>query len=346
MKMLPLGRTGLSVSALCLGTMTWGTQNTEAEGHAQIDMAADHGLNFMDTAEMYPVNPVRAETVGNTEKIIGSWIRKGGKRDGWIIATKIGGQGGAARGGEPITADSIGRALDASLSRLNTDYVDLYQFHWPNRGSYHFRKWWTFGPKGQDRDAILANMEDCLKGIDAAIRAGKIRHWGLSNESAWGTAQWIRLADQMGVARPASIQNEYSLLCRIYDGDMAELGHNEDVPLLAFSPLATGLLTGKYKGDVTPPGSRRSLNADLSGRITPRVWAAVDAYQEIADRAGLPLAQMAIAWTLTRPFPVIPIFGATSLEQLKVALGSAGVTLAPEVLAEINAAHRAHPMPY
>ncbi len=346
MQRTTIGRTDLSVSVLCLGTMTWGTQNSEAEAHAQIAMAADHGVNFMDTAEMYPVNPVRAETVGNTERIIGSWIAKGGRRDDWVIATKIAGEGGASRGGEPITGDSIARALDASLARLRTEHVDLYQFHWPNRGSYHFRKWWTFGPAGQDRDAILANMEDCLASVGRLIASGKTRHWGLSNESAWGMAQWIRLADRMGVPRPVSVQNEYSLLCRIYDGDMAELGHNEDVTLLAFSPLATGLLTGKYRGDVTPQGSRRSLNADLSGRITPRVWPAVDAYADIAAKAGLNLAQMAIAWTLSRPFPAIPIFGATTPGQLSLALESASLRLAPDVIDAISAAHRTHPMPY
>lgn len=346
MQLKRLGAAGPMVSALCLGTMTWGTQTTEAEAHAQIDMAADQGVNFMDTAEMYPVNPVRAETIGNTERIIGTWVTKGGRRQDWTIATKLAGQGGAARGGEPITGDSIARALDASLTRLNTDYVDLYQFHWPNRGSYHFRQWWSFTPSGQDRRATLANMEDCLTAIGLQIAAGKMRHWGLSNESAWGMAEWIRLADAMGVARPASVQNEYSLLCRIYDGDMAELGHNEDVALLAFSPMATGLLTGKYQGGVIPPGSRRTLNADLSGRVTPRVWGAVDAYKAVADQAGLSLAQMAIAWTLTRPFPCIPIIGATSLEQLKLALGAADVILSPEVLAGIAAAHKVHPMPY
>ncbi|MFN0114104.1 MAG: aldo/keto reductase [Paracoccaceae bacterium] len=350
MKRLTLGPRGTSpgpaVSALCLGTMTWGNQTPEAEAHAQIDLAAERGVNFMDTAEMYPVNPVRAETVGNTERIIGNWIGKGGRRDDWVIATKIAGEGGLARGGGPITGASLAEALNASLGRLRTGHVDLYQLHWPNRGSYHFRKWWTYGPQGQDREAILANMEDCLSGIGRLIAAGKMRAWGLSNESAWGMAQWLRLADAMGVPRPVSIQNEYSLLCRMYDGDLAELGHNEAVTLLAFSPLAAGLLTGKYGPDLTPPGSRRVLNPDLSGRCTPRVWAAVAAYEAVAKAQGLSLPQMAIAWVLTRPFPALPIIGATTPGQLKVALGAADVVLSPEVLAMIGAAHRAHPMPY
>jgi aryl-alcohol dehydrogenase-like predicted oxidoreductase len=326
--------------------MTWGTQTPAAEAHAQIDRAMDAGIDFMDTAEMYPVNPVRADTVGNTETIIGNWIARGGKRDAWVIATKIGGQGGAARGGEPITGDSIARALDASLARLRTDRVDLYQLHWPNRGSYHFRKWWTFGPAGQDREATLANMHDCVAGLGRAITAGKIRAWGLSNESAWGMAQWLRIADEMGVARPVSVQNEYSLLCRIYDGDMAELGHNEKVTLLAFSPLATGLLTGKYTGGGIPPGSRASVNGDLGGRLGPRAVVAADAYVAIARDAGLDPVALALAWTLTRPFPCLPIFGATTLAQLEVALTAAEVNLQADLLDAVAAAHRAHPMPY
>jgi aryl-alcohol dehydrogenase-like predicted oxidoreductase len=341
-----LGLSGPKVSALCLGTMTWGTQNTEAEAHRQIDMARDHGVTFMDTAEMYPVNPVRAETVGRTEEIIGAWNAASGRRGDWVIATKIAGAGGAARGGEAITASSIRTALEASLRRLRTDYVDLYQFHWPNRGSYHFRQMWSFDPGKQDREATLENMADCIGEMGGLLAEGKIRAWGLSNESAWGMAEWLRLSDSAGVPRPVSVQNEYSLLCRIYDTDLGELGVNEGVTLLAFSPLATGLLTGKYRGDVTPKGSRRTLNPDLSGRLTPRVWGAVEAYAKIADDAGLDLGQMAIAWTLRRGFPCVPIFGATSRAQLRQALGAAEVKLSPDVLAAIDAAHRAHPLPY
>lgn len=347
MRKTRLGAGGPEVSVLCLGTMTWGNQTPEDEAHAQIDRALERGVNFMDTAEMYPVNPVRRETVGRTEDIIGNWIAGGGRRDDWIIATKIAGEGGAARDpGEVIDGPTIRKALEGSLRRLRTDQVDLYQFHWPNRGSYFFRKHWAYDPSGQDRAATLANMAECLETIDALVREGKIRHWGLSNETAWGMAQWIGLADQGLGPRPVSLQNEYSLLCRLYDTDLAELGHNEKVTLLAFSPLATGLLTGKYAGDVTPPLSRRTLNPDLSGRITPRVWGAVDAYVKIARDAGLDPSQMAIAWTLTRPFPTLPIIGATTLPQLEIALGAADLTLPPDVLAAIVQAHRAHAMPY
>ncbi|MCB2136609.1 MAG: aldo/keto reductase [Rhodobacteraceae bacterium] len=346
MQTTTLGPTGITVSRFCLGTMTFGSQTSETEGHAQIERAAAAGINFLDTAEMYPVNPVRAETVGRTEEIIGNWMAQGGRRGDWVIATKIAGAGGQARGGEPITGASISRALDASLRRLRTDYIDLYQFHWPNRGSYHFRQAWRYDPSRQDPAATLANMAECLEALGAAVAAGKIRHWGLSNESAWGMANWLRLAEAGHGPRPVSIQNEYSLLCRNYDTDLAELGHNEKVTLLGFTPLAAGLLTGKYQGGAIPAGSRRTLNENLSGRITDRVGPAVAAYLDIAKGAGLDPVHMALAWTLTRPFPIIPILGATTLSQLELALGAADLRLPDDVLAAIGAAHKAHPMPY
>jgi aryl-alcohol dehydrogenase-like predicted oxidoreductase len=347
MKKRPLGRTGLSVSEICLGTMTWGSRNTEAEGHAQIDMALDRGVDFLDTAEMYPVQPVKPETVGRTEEIIGSWLARTGRRGEVVIATKVSGKGqSAVRGGAPITPETIVTALEGSLKRLQTDYVDLYQLHWPNRGSYHFRQMWAYDPSGQDRAKTLAHMEAVLEAMERLMSAGKVRHFGLSNETAWGMGQWLRIAEERGWPRAASIQNEYSLLCRGYDTDLAELGVNEDLTLLAFTPLAAGLLTGKYAGDVTPEGSRRERSPDLGGRITPRVWEAVSAYLGIAARHGLDPAQMAIAWILTRPFPVIPIVGATSTEQLGIALGAGKLALSDEVKAEIAAAHKAHPYPF
>jgi aryl-alcohol dehydrogenase-like predicted oxidoreductase len=346
MRQVRIGAGGPEVSVICLGTMTFGNQTPEAEAHRQIDMAAARGVNFMDTAEMYPVNPVRVETLGRTEEIIGNWFRKGGRRGDWIVATKIAGQGGQARGGEPITGASIRRALEASLRRLGTDHVDLYQFHWPNRGSYMFRQNWGFDPSRQDRAAILANMAECLQTLAALKAEGRIGHWGLSNESAWGMAQWIGLADEGLGPRPISLQNEYSLLCRLYDTDLAELGHNEKVMLLAFSPVGAGMLTGKYAGDVTPEGSRRVNQPDLNGRMTARSAAAVDAYLKIAREAGLEPQRMAIAWTLTRPFPVVPIVGATRDWHLENALKAADLVLPDDVLKAIAAAHKAHPMPY
>ena len=347
MQTRPLGRTGLKVSALCLGSMTWGTQNTEAEGHAQIDMALDHGINFIDTAEMYPVNPLRKETTGRTEEIIGTWFAATGRRDDVILATKHSGAGyKGARDGAPISAQTIPQAIEGSLKRLQTEVIDLYQFHWPNRGSYMFRQNWRFDPSGQNRADTMAHMEETLGALQREVERGTIRHFGLSNESAWGTAQWLAAAEQVGGPRVASVQTEYSLLFRLYDTDLAELSVNEDVGLLAFSPLAAGLLTGKYQGGAVPEGSRMSIVSDLGGRKNDRAFGAVAAYQEIADANGLNLTQMALAWCLTRPFMGSAIFGATTPEQLKLALDSAVVTLSDDVLRQIDTAHRAHPMPY
>ena len=348
MKMNPLGRTGLTVSELCLGTMTFGTQTSEAEGHAQIDRALDAGINIIDTAEMYPVNPVSKETVGRTEEIIGTWnAANPGRRGDYILATKHSGEGlKAVRDGAPITAASIASTLEGSLRRLQTDYVDLYQFHWPNRGSYMFRKNWSYDPSGQDRAAVLANMEECLEELQKQVDKGNLRHFGLSNESAWGTAQWLRLSDAGLGPRVAAVQNEYSLLCRLYDTDMAELSHNEDVGLLAFSPLAAGLLTGKYQDGVVPEGSRMTFVSNLGGRVTDRMPAAVAAYLEVAQRHGIDPVHMALAWCRTRPFMASAIFGATRMDQLEHALKSVDVDLSDEVLDDIAAAHKAHPMPY
>jgi aryl-alcohol dehydrogenase-like predicted oxidoreductase len=347
MKMNPLGRTGLTVSELCLGTMTFGTQTSEAEGHAQIDRALAAGINFVDTAEMYPVNPVAKETIGRTEEIIGTWNARSGRRGDYILATKHSGAGLAAvRDGAPISSATIPGTVEGSLRRLQTDYIDLYQLHWPNRGSYMFRQNWDFDPSDQNKVQTIAHMEDTLEALQRQVDKGNIRHFGLSNESAWGTAQWLRLAEDHAWPRVASIQNEYSLLCRLYDTDLAELSVNEDVGLLAFSPLGTGLLSGKYQGGAVPDGSRKSLNPELGGRDVPRVYEAVDAYLNIAQRHGLDPVHMALAWCRTRPFMASAIFGATRMDQLEHALESVDVILSEDALADISAAHRAHPMPY
>ena len=342
-----LGRTNIEVSALCLGTMTWGTQNTVEEAHAQIERALEAGINFLDTAEMYPVNPISAETIGRTERIIGLWFERGGARDEWVVATKHSGEGMRhVRDGAPISSKTIAETVEGSLRRLQTDYIDLYQFHWPNRGSYMFRKNWEYDPTGSDPAQVRQNMDDCLGALQAEVDRGTIRAFGLSNESAWGTCQWLAASERGGGPRVATMQNEYSLLCRLYDTDMSEMSIYEDVGLLAFSPLAAGLLTGKYQGGAVPDGSRMSLNDDMGGRKTERVFAAVDAYLDIAARHGLDPSQMALAWCMTRPFMCSVIFGATTMDQLEVALGADDVTLSAEVLADISAAHRAHPMPY
>jgi len=327
--------------------MTFGTQTPEQDAHAQIDYALAAGVNFVDTAEMYPVNPVRKETTGRSEEIIGNWNAKTGRRGDYILATKHSGEGLAhVRDGAPISSQTIAATIEGSLKRLQTDYIDLYQFHWPNRGSYMFRKNWAYDPSSQNREETLANMVDCLEALQAQVDKGNIRAFGLSNESAWGTAQWLRLAEEIGAPRVASIQNEYSLMCRMFDTDLAELSVNEEVGLLAFSPLAAGLLSGKYQKGAVPEGSRKSLVPGLGGRDGPRTYGAVAAYLDIAARHQLDPVQMALAWCGTRPFMASAIFGATTQAQLTHLLGAVDVRLSDEVLQEIDQAHRAHPMPY
>jgi aryl-alcohol dehydrogenase-like predicted oxidoreductase len=347
MRRTTLGRTGIEVSEYCLGTMTWGSQNTEAEGHAQIDLALERGVDFLDTAEMYPTNPVLAETVGRTEEIIGSWIARTGRRDDLVIATKITGRGNMqVRDGAPITPQALRDCVEASLRRLRTDRIDLYQLHWPNRGSYHFRQNWGYDPSVQDRASVRDDMRAVAETMAALVAEGRVRAFGLSNETAWGTMEWLRIAAETGAPRVAAVQNEYSLLCRLYDTDMGELSHHEEVTLLAFSPLAGGLLSGKYQGGAIPEGSRLSRTPGLGGRITERVFPAVEAYHAVARRHGLDPVQMALAFVRGRPFPTVPIVGATSLAQLGRVLDAAEVVLSGEVLDDIAAVHKAHPMPF
>ena len=348
MRTITLGSTDLAITDYCLGTMTWGNQTPEADAHRQMDMALDAGITIVDTAEMYPVNPVTPETVGLTETILGNWnARNPGRRGAYVLATKITGKNaGFVRPGQDITPETFTAALDASLARLRTDVIDIYQLHWPNRGSYHFRQNWGFDPSKQDRAATRANMLAVLEAAQAAVTAGKIRHFALSNESAWGTAQWLQIAEAHGLPRVQAIQNEYSLLCRLYDTDLAELAVNERVTLLAYSPLAAGLLTGKYQDGALPEGSRMAINGNLGGRKTDRVFPAVAAYLDLAARHGLDPVHMALAFTVQRPFPVSTIFGATTADQLARILAGLDVTLSDALLAEIDAVHKAHPMPF
>ncbi|ETX29910.1 aldo/keto reductase [Roseivivax isoporae] len=347
MKMRPLGRTGLSVSELCLGTMTYGNQTPADDAHAQIERAREAGINFMDAAEMYPVNPVAKETVGRTEEIIGDWFARTGRRDEWILDTKVTGAGSeAVRDGADVTPDTLRQALEGSLRRLRTDVIDLYQLHWPNRGSYAFRQTWTFAPWEQDRAATRQHMTDLLGALSDEVARGTIRHFGLSNESTWGTAEWLRIARETGTPEVVSVQNEYSLLYRHADTDLAELLVNEGVGLLPYSPLGAGLLTGKYQGGAVPDGSRMSLNGNLGGRKTDRVFPAVDAYLQVARDFGLDPVQMALAWSARRSFVASSILGATTLEQLEHALGAADLTVTAELAQALDTVHRAHPAPY
>ncbi|MDH5356043.1 MAG: aldo/keto reductase [Gammaproteobacteria bacterium] len=347
MKYKTLGNSDLKVSDICLGTMTWGTQNTEAEGHAQMDYALEHGVNFFDAAEMYPANPISAETQGRTEEIIGAWFKASGNRDKVILATKVSGEGiDWIQDGAPISPQKINTSVEGSLKRLRTETIDLYQLHWPNRGSYHFRQSWKFDPTGQNREETLAEIHAILEALKALVDAGKIRQIGLSNESCWGTSQFLQIAEANNLPRVVSIQNEYSLMYRTYDLDLAELSHNENVGLLPFSPLACGLLTGKYHGGEKPPGSRMTISADLNGRANEISLAAADAYVAIAEKHGLDPSQMAIAFCNQRPFVTSSIIGATSLDQLAINIGASDITLNEEVLADIQQAYRHYPMPF
>lgn len=343
-----LGRTELKVSAYCLGSMTWGTQTSESDAHAQIEYALDHGVNFIDTAEMYPTNPLSKETQGDTERILGSWMGKhSSRRAEVILATKVAGSGYKnVRDGAPISPATITEALHNSLESLQTDYVDLYQLHWPNRGSYMFRQNWTYDPSPQDTSEVHDHMMAVLDALNGHIKAGKIRHIGLSNETAWGVMQWLKISGEHNLPRMVSTQNEYSLLCRLYDTDLAEVSHHEQVGLLAYSPLGTGLLTGKYKKDLTPDLSRRSINADMGGRINDRIWRILDSYLEIAKKHNLNPIHMAMGFCLSKPFVSSAIFGATNLEQLKVILEGSGFEISKEVLTDLNQVNRNHPLPY
>jgi aryl-alcohol dehydrogenase-like predicted oxidoreductase len=326
--------------------MTWGTQNSAEEAFAQIDAALDHGVNFIDTAELYPTTPGSAETAGDTERIIGAWFARSGRRGEVVLATKIVGAGNRSvrPDGAPISPQTLRVALEGSLRRLGTDCIDLYQLHWPNRGSYHFRQSWGFEPSRQSRDQE-GEFRAILETLAGFIAEGKVRHVGVSNESAWGTMAWLRLAETEGLPRMVSIQNEYSLICRLFDLDLAELAHHEEIGLMAFSPLAAGLLTGKYQGGRRPPGSRATINPGLGGRMTPFAEPAIAAYVALARAHDLDPAQMALAFAASRPFMAAVIIGATTPEQLASNLAAARLTLSDEVMAGIAEIRRQHPIP-
>lgn len=345
MQYTTLGRTDLHISKICLGTMTWGRQNTESEGHAQMDYALDHGVNFWDTAEMYAVPP-NPDTYGKTETIIGTWFAKNKKRDQVILASKIAGVGmpWIRDKTNKIDRENIIKAVEGSLSRLQTDYIDLYQLHWPNRGSYAFGQHWNYRPKF-DAAQIEENFIEVLQTLDGLIKAGKIRHIGLSNETAWGTMKWLSLAEKHNLPRMASIQNEYSLLHRLFDIDLQEVALAEDIGLLAWSPLATGMLSGKYINGARPEGTRWTL-LEKPPRDTQTAQDAVAAYMGVAEKHGLDMCQMALAFVNSRPFLTANIIGATSMDQLATNIDSINLTLSPEILRDIETVRKQFPLPF
>ncbi len=346
MKKRQLGRTDTYVSELCLGSMTWGTQNTYAQASEQIACALDHGVNFIDTAEMYPTTPMSEKTLGDTEAIIGQWVADSGRRDEVVLATKVTGNGKAwMYGGQDITAEKIRISVERSLKRMQTDRIDLYQLHWPNRGSYHFRQNWTFDATKQETQKVKDNIHEVLLALDAEVKAGRILHIGLSNESCWGSAQYLSIAEQENLPRVVSTQNEYNLMNRLFDLDLAELSHHENMGLLSFSPLAAGMLTGKYSDGKIPEGSRRSMNDKLGGRYTDKSAPICERYVSLAREHGMHPSHLALAFCLSRPFMTSAIIGATTIEQLETNLAATDITLSEELVKGIHDIYLDYPIP-
>lgn len=345
MKYSLLGNTDLKVSKICLGTMTWGVQNTEAEGHEQMNYALDKGVNFWDTAEMYAVPP-SAETYGKTEEIIGTWFKKNNKRKDVILATKVAGPGFPwIRSGSPMSKATIKEAVEGSLKRLQTDYIDLYQLHWPNRPNYHFQQNWKFNPKFE-AEKMEENHLEILHALQEIVNEGKVRHIGVSDESEWGTMKYLELSKRHNLPRMQSVQNEYSLMCRLFEPGFAEIAVAEKCGLLAWSPLATGLLTGKYLDGARPKGTRWTLFSEPPNRDTPQSNECVKAYLEVAKKYDLDPAQMALAFVNMQSFVTSNIIGATTMDQLKSNIDSINLELSPEVLADIDTVRRNFPMPF
>lgn len=340
-----LGRTGIEVSNICLGTMTFGEQNTEKEAHAQLDYALDQGVNFIDTAELYAIPP-RAETYGKTEEIIGNWLAKRGKRDDIILASKVCGPGGDwlphIRDGQTrLDRHNIVKAIDGSLKRLKTDYLDLYQLHWPDRKTNFFGR---LGYQ-HDPDDHPTPIIETLQLLNDLVEEGKIRHIGLSNETPWGVMRFLQLADWMEMPRVASVQNPYSLLNRTFEIGLAEVAIREDAGLLAYSPLGFGALSGKYLDGKLPEGARLSRWPDYDRYSNPQAVTATAAYIKLAKDHGLDPAQMALAYVNSRPFLTSTIIGATTMEQLKNNIASIDLELSTEVLEAIEAIHIRQPNP-
>lgn len=339
----PLGRTGLSVSSIALGTMTFGQQNTEAEGHAQLDIARDRGITLIDTAEIYSIPP-RAETQGSTERIIGTWLKSRGGRDKVVLASKVAGRSDTTylrADGAPTRLDArhINEAIDGSLKRLQTDYLDLYQLHWPDRRTVAL-----FGQRaGQSKWGAGAEaevpIEDTLGALADLVKAGKVRHVGLSNETAWGVHRFLEVAKETGGPRIASVQNAYNLLNRTYEIGLAEFHDRENVGLLAYSPLAQGFLTGKYLDGARPAGARTTLFDRGQRYQKPGTEDAIKAYIALAREFGLTAVQLSVAFVTSRPFVTSNIIGATSVAQLEEILATLDVSLSPELLEQVDALH-------
>ncbi len=340
-----LGTTGIEVSSICLGSMTWGEQNTQAEAFEQLDYALSMGVNFIDTAELYSIPP-KPQTYGRTEEIIGNWLRRTGNRDRIILASKIAGPGPGwvdhiRNGRTRFNRKQLQTALEGSLRRLQTDCIDLYQLHWPERDTNFFGQL-GFTPAAHDDFTPVA---ETLEALDDLVQAGKIRHIGLSNETPWGIMRFLQAAEQHGLPRVVSVQNPYSLLNRSYEVGAAEVSWREHCGLLAYSPLGFGVLSGKYLNGARPAGARLTLFPDYTRYSSPAAERATAAYADLARRHGLELSRMALAYVNSRPFLTSTIIGATTMEQLRTNIESSELDLPAEVLDGIQAIHTAHPNP-
>ena len=342
MKYTNLPNTNIKISKICLGTMTWGNQNTESEGHAQLDYAFNNGVNFIDTAELYPV-PAEAKTSGRTSEIIGTWLQKTGNRDKVILASKIAGGGDyTAHIRTTGFVKGIKDAVDLELKRLQTDYIDLFQLHWPERETN------TFGVRDYVHnlnDQWEDNFKEVLHVLDEVVKEGKIRHVGLSNEKAWGTMRYLEESKKHDLPRIISIQNPYSLLNRTFEGDLAEVSIRENIGLLAYSPLANGVLTGKYIEGKAAPNSRLNLFTHFKRYGSVQSDLATKKYLQLAKDYNISLTKMSLAFINQQPFVTSNIIGATNLEQLKENINSINVELSDELLEKINTIHEAIPNP-
>jgi len=343
MKYTTLPNTDIKVSKICLGTMTWGNQNTQDEGFAQMDLALDKGVNFFDVAELYPV-PATAETYAETERIIGNWFTKTGNRDKVVLASKIAGPGDytAHIRTNGFSKEALNEAVDNSLKRLQTDYIDLYQLHWPERNTN------TFGVRDYKIDANDKwedNFKEVLHNLDTIVKSGKVRQVGISNEGAWGTMRYLQESKQHYLPRAITIQNAYSLLNRVFEGDLAEVTHRENIGLLAYSPMAFGVLSGKYIKGTAADNARLKLFPRFARYSSEQATEATKRYLKIAEDNNMSLAQMSLAFVNDRPFVTSNIIGATSLEQLEENINSINISLSEEVLKAINAVHDEMPNP-
>ena len=339
-----LGNTNLDVSTICLGTMTWGEQNTPEDGFEQMDYALDNGINFFDVAEMYP-SPCRKETFGETEKVAGNWFKERKKRDKIILATKISGPGMSyIRGGGPqYTEKKISEAIENSLKRLKTDYIDLYQLHWPERKTNFFGK---LGYIHKEDSNEWNDFEKILISLEKFVKQGKIRFVGLSNETSWGLSKFLEISKLNGLPKMISVQNPYNLLCRTYEIGLAEISIREKSGLLGYSPLAGGFLTGKYRNDNMPENSRQKLFANYYTRYSkPHTSLVIDKYFNISKKFDLNFAQMAIKFCEIQSFMTSVIIGATTMEQLKINIESVNVNLSDEIIKDINNIHKLYPNP-